>query len=733
MLQPLEGTAELAVKYVNTTNRNIFLTGKAGSGKTTLLHHIVNNTYKNSVVAAPTGIAAINAGGVTLHSLLQLPFGAFIPENHSLPSSNLALHTPRSVLSKFQMSASKREVLKEMELLIIDEVSMLRADLLDCIDHILRHVRKKRNYPFGGVQVLFIGDLNQLPPVVNQQEWQVLSGFYPSIFFFDAHVLQQEKPVYIELNKIYRQSDERFVGLLNRLRENELSHEDVLNLNKFYKKGFSPSPEEGYIHITTHNKKSDQINQIELEKLDAQPFSYTAEIAGHFPENLYPLPEKIIFKEGAQVMFIKNDPAGEGRFYNGQIGQVYTLRDDTIDIKLRDTGEIVHLKPYKWENKKYELNKSTNEIEEEVVGTFEQYPLRLAWSITVHKSQGLTFEKAILDLHKTFAPGQMYVALSRLTSLEGLVLSSPIPSSLLEPDAALKEFGNSKAEEELLQKRLEEDKKAFAQKVAVEIFDFSDLLYELKIHLTSFDKDELRSEKQQYKEWTFNLQNHLVDLQDIAQKYERHLLKTLSRNEANFFEILYERIEKALEYYDKELSEVIEKVKEHRKEIGMKKQVKTYSREVRDIENQLHAKVQKITKGVQLVKSLCREEIPSKKTLRVHKEVAVSTKKAVGATVDHTLKLYREGRRIEEIAEIRDLTSNTIEGHLAKCVANGDVDAKELISGSKLDQIIKVAKMLESDKLGDIKPKLGDEFSYGMIRIAIAHQKYMEKSKSPAD
>jgi ATP-dependent exoDNAse (exonuclease V) alpha subunit len=416
----LDEIAQLAQQFVSNTSRHVFLTGKAGTGKTTLLRHVLSKTHKKTVIAAPTGIAAINAGGVTLHSLFQLPFGAFVPSNFALPFDELnqKIHTPASLMKEQRLSASKRQLIREIELLIIDEVSMLRADLLDAIDLVLKKVRREPNRAFGGVQVLFIGDLYQLPPVIKRDEMSMLHEFYQSMYFFDAQILKNDPPVYLELQTVHRQSDHRFVELLNRIRDQELTEEDQFLLEEHYAYGGQIPETQGHIYLTTHNAKAAAINEERLSLLPTESISFPAQVKGKFDSHLFPNEEKLVLKEGAQVMFIKNDPTGQQRFYNGKIGTIAFLDKNKIVVEI--DGEHISLEKYIWENKRFKVDPSSKEIDEELIGEFSQYPIKLAWAVTVHKSQGLTFDNAILDLEEAFAPGQFYVAMSRLTSLQGL-------------------------------------------------------------------------------------------------------------------------------------------------------------------------------------------------------------------------------------------------------------------------------------------------------------------------
>ncbi|SMG37647.1 Helix-turn-helix domain-containing protein [Marivirga sericea] len=722
--------AKIAVRYVNTTNRLIFLTGKAGSGKTTLLRYIINNTYKNVAVAAPTGIAAINAKGVTLHSLLQLPFGTFIPEDNGVDFSRTSeqINTPKTFLQQFKMYGNKRQIIRNLELLIIDEVSMLRADILDCMDLILRMVRKNPE-PFGGLQIMFIGDLNQLPPVIRQHEWQYLNKYYKTAYFFEALALQKTEMVYIELDKIFRQSDPEFTSILNRLRDNHLSETDIEKLNQHYEKEVEGSQKDGYIHITTHNRKADLLNEKSLKSLDAEERSYKAEIEGDFPENMYPLPEKLNFKLGAQVMFIKNDSSGEARYFNGKIGEISEMHDDTIKVKLKDPKDEVTVERYEWMNQRYSLDKSTNELQEKWLGTFKQFPLKLAWAITVHKSQGLTFEKAILDLSDSFAPGQMYVALSRLTGLEGLILSQPISNIPFELDKTLRQFEDNKKEPEVLNQKLDYDRKAFIFNKVRESFDFQSVMKELNIHLGSFNKGENRSLKQQFANWTSEKKEQLDELNTVGLKFQ----SSLGHYEAkeDYLTELSERVNSAEDYFKPKVKDLFDAFKAHLIDTSNQNKVKAYLKELESITEQLKSKLLQISKTAMLVTAASENRILSKKDLyksstfeeakKDSKDKKKKVKKDKTPTAEISFKLYKEGLNIEKIATKRELVPGTILGHLAKYIESGDIDATDLIDATKLDQICQVMELDEVKGSADVKARLGDEFTYNEIKIAWGH------------
>ena len=453
---------ELAFDYVSNTNKNIFLTGKAGTGKTTFLQKLKQESIKRMAVVAPTGVAAINAGGMTIHSFFQLPFGLFLPEY------------AQDAARKRNFRQEKIRLLRSLDLLVIDEISMVRADLLDAVDDVLRRY-KDRQRPFGGVQLLMIGDLHQLPPVVKDEDWELMRTHYDTPYFFSSKALQQSDPVAIELKHIFRQSDLFFIELLNKVRDNQLDEEVLEKLNSRYLPDFEVNAKESYITLTSHNATAQSINAENLAAISGAIHRFKAEIKGDFPAHAFPTEETLELKEGAQVMFVKNDISRDKRYYNGKIGQIAEIKKDTIYIKCPDEEDMILVTPVEWTNVKYTLNEQTKEVTEEVIGSFLQYPLRLAWAITIHKSQGLTFERAIIDAQSAFAHGQVYVALSRCKSFEGIVLRSPIDYSSVKTDTKVKNYTEAADQNAPDEAHLHQSKRDFQQSLILESFDFNTL------------------------------------------------------------------------------------------------------------------------------------------------------------------------------------------------------------------------------------------------------------------
>lgn len=464
---------KLALEFVQHTNNNIFLTGKAGTGKTTFLRNLHSHTPKRMIVVAPTGVAAINAGGVTIHSFFQLPFTPYIPEV-GVKTREGDQKDDGNGRFAHKIRKNKIKLIRSLDLLIIDEISMVRSDLLDAIDEVLRKYRRT-DKPFGGVQLLMIGDLHQLAPVIKHDEWSMISSYYESAYFFSSNALKKTDFTTVELKHIYRQADEKFIKILGEIRDNKLTQESVEALNERYKPNFEPEKEEGYITLTTHNRIAGTINESRLEKLKNRSRKFIAEVSKDFPPFMFPTEEILQLKVGAQVMFIKNDPSFDKLYYNGKIGTIMRFEDDIIYVQCDDDYQEIAVKPELWENVKYKLNEKTKEIEEDVVGSFEQYPLKLAWAITVHKSQGLTFEKAVIDVNSAFAFGQVYVALSRCKSLEGLVLISKLSPNSIKSDTTVKQFDDDAKENAPDEDKLEIARKKYQQELLLELFNFESI------------------------------------------------------------------------------------------------------------------------------------------------------------------------------------------------------------------------------------------------------------------
>jgi hypothetical protein len=461
---PKNPELELAIQFIEKTDRNLFITGKAGTGKTTFLHKIKQESLKRMVIVAPTGVAAINAKGVTIHSFFQMPFGPILP--NQIANTN----------QQRKFSKTKIDIIKSLDLIIIDEISMVRADLLDGIDQVMRRY-KNRNKVFGGAQILMIGDLQQLAPVVKPHEWSLLQQYYNTVYFFSSKAYQEANVVSIELKHIYRQKNEDFIKILNEIRTNTLSDASAEILNKNYNPSFSPTKEEGYITLTTHNNRANLINDSELNKLKIKSTFFKAEISGKFSENAYPNAERLELKVGAQVMFLKNDSSTDKRYYNGKIGIITAISKETVTVQCPNEPDEIVTEKETWSNINYSINEETKAIKEEMIGAFSQIPLRLAWAITIHKSQGLTFERAIIDAEASFAHGQTYVALSRCTSLEGLVLKTPITSSAIINDNTVSIFNESVEENHPDESILNESEKYFQLNLISEILDYQPLLY----------------------------------------------------------------------------------------------------------------------------------------------------------------------------------------------------------------------------------------------------------------
>ncbi|THU41995.1 helicase [Niastella caeni] len=734
---------QLAVRFVNQTNRHIFLTGKAGTGKTTFLKYIRENTFKKMAVVAPTGVAAINAGGVTLHSFFQLPHGSFIPVQQSGWNSNNTFNTPHTLLKNLRLTNDKKLLLQELELLIIDEVSMLRADILDEIDCILRHFRRRLQEPFGGVQMLYIGDLFQLPPVVKNEEWDVLRQHYRSPFFFDAQALQQYPPLYLELKKIYRQHEHDFIRVLNNIRNNKTTPEDLALLHNHYMPGYECPDNESYITLTTHNARADTINQNQLNKLATDICECKAEISGDFNERAYPVDLILQLKEGAQIMFVKNDKGESRRFYNGKIGTISKINGEEIFVRLEGDEHDMLLEKETWRNIRYQYNNEEDKIEEEEVGSFKQYPVRLAWAITIHKSQGLTFEKAIIDAGASFAPGQVYVALSRLTSLSGLVLYSRIHPSSINTDTRVLEFTRLEKEEDQLAQELQQQQKIYITRSLLQTFDWLKLAEGMQMHFEEYENRQL-PDKNTCVLWAKKVLEAVLKQQEMAEKFTRQLEQLLPNAPQDGYQFLHQRVSAGSAYFLQGMEEMENSIKTHIGEIKVKTKAKKYITTLHQLCLLPQRKKQQLNQAVQITEALVKGvnatdllnlvgEHKKTEEIKTAEEIGKKmVKPQKGDSHRISLQLFKEGKTLAEIATLRELAPSTIEGHLASFIKTGEIDIKEIVAENKIAIILQAVEELNLPTAATtpVKEKLGDEFSYGEIRAVLNYREWLQVNKA---
>jgi hypothetical protein len=750
---------ETAAAFVNSTGSHIFLTGKAGTGKTTFLRSLGERTHKRFAIVAPTGIAALNAGGATIHSMFQLPLGTFLPDR--TPSGQFTaetnIYTQFTLSRNHPISSAKKQVLRSIDLLIIDEVSMLRADVLDAIDYRMRSVRGNFTRAFGGVQVLMIGDLFQLPPIVKDHEWGLLKRYYHSAHFFEAKALQSEGFVYIELDKIYRQSDQRFIDLLNNLRENQTTTEDVELLNSFYRPQADAA--EGIITLTTHNYKADEMNMAQLRRLKGESSVYYAEVDGDFPESMYPLPQKLELKEGAQVMFVRNDSNG-GRFFNGMLATVCELDERAIKVRVIDSGLVLDVPREQWENKKYTVSASTRDLDEEVVGTFSQFPIKLAWAVTVHKSQGLTFDRAVIDVGQAFASGQVYVALSRLRSLEGLILKTRIDPAVISNDALVVNFSKTKHALSQLQEMLQERRIHYIHDLIAGTFLFTHLIQDLDRIVKEGDATS-EFDDPSMKPLLQVLREALHAEEANTSKFVQQLRYLLQQEE---HEALRERLEKGSVYYTGLLSSHIAGLLLHMQQIQWRTGVKTYLATLGEVDQLLMKKYEDIMKAQIIIQGLLSQSnFIDVSIIDKHREVlrtswlesarrdaaasrssaaenegnypvrkkgrksraglsasrsSTSTKKD---TVEHSLELFRSGKSLEEIAAERSLAVSTVESHLAKAIATSRLELSDYVATDESAEIEAAISEYGTDGLRGVFDALDGKYSFGKLRAVSAH------------
>jgi len=597
---------------------------------------------------------------------------------------------------------------------------------------------------------LFIGDMLQLPPVVKDDEWRFLRSHYKTAFFFDAQVLQQNKPLYIELEKIYRQADNTFIEVLNNLRNNQVTKKDIELLNSYYKPNFKSSLTDNYIYLTTHNNKADSLNRESLKSIEGQSYFFKAEISGDFNEYAYPVEENLELKKGAQIMFLKNDPTGAQRFFNGKIGIISYINSKEIEVSFNDSTKPFIIEKHEWQNIKYALNEATNEIEEKINGTFTHYPIKLAWAITVHKSQGLTFTKAIIDIGNAFAPGQVYVALSRLTSLEGLILSSPINLNSLNVDESISMYSSTKDSTEVLTELLEKESMSFFQNYVIQCFNFSNLNHQLTSHIESYQKDEQKSSKQKHFKWAYELKNQVEATRQVADKFLNQLKQIFESKTEDYKQQLQTRIIAAKNHFSPILKQYSKTVLKQIEVLQSEKKVKAYLQELADLDSLFFKQLQLINKAEAMVQSandnseFSKEKINTssenkeriaelgtiiyipKGRKREHKKTEVVKKEKIN-TKELSYNLYKQGKKVEEIAKERSMAIITIEGHLAHYVSLGLIDVKQFVELEKMNNIITASKTLTTPLLSDIKNLLGDEYSYSEIKFAVAYHANSKK------
>lgn len=702
-----------AWSFVNYTQENIFLTGNAGTGKTTFLHHLKSNCNKNKAILAPTGVAAINAGGVTIHSFFQLPFGSFIPDEHpQWNNPNSRTYNKQSLFRNLRLRKKQREIIKNLELLIIDEVSMVRADLLDAIDITLKGVRRNHNKPFGGVQVVFIGDLFQLPPVVKDEEWSVLQEYYPSPFFFHAQVLQSKQPITIELKKIYRQkNDLTFIEILNKIRFNTIEYHDLEILNQQVCNNLDFSSKERPITLTTHNYKADAINQEELDALKSPLIKINAIVKDNFPEHSYPAEYTLQLKMGAQVMFIKNDKGEERKYFNGKVGKISKInkQEEYIEVTCPGDEEPIKLNLEQWDNIRYEYDEKKDEITEKKIGSFSQFPIRLAWAVTIHKSQGLTFDEAYIDLSQAFAPGQAYVALSRLTNLEGLRLLNPIHRHHILTEKIVLDFFESQVNPDEIGNSLQNAQKDYIIKQCLYCYDFKELTEELRNHTASYSKKNIEDVKAAF-EWGQSLLPTVFELIETSDKYSRFLHSNLIFNGEIDWEFLHQKNNNAIKYFEKHLIDVLSTKFLNQIDLYKNNSLhRSYIKELTGFIKQFENKIKIIAYTPHLLDAIenpdlqmkalaeffaIKNEVETKVHIQGKTSEKISKKeepkKEKISSSQISLQLFQEGKSIEEIARIRKMKTTTIHGHLVQSYPAYGLHIDDLVDANIRRQIVKI-------------------------------------------
>jgi hypothetical protein len=820
---------KLAMAFIQDTANHIFLTGKAGTGKTTFLEQLKGKSSKRMIITAPTGVAAINAGGVTLHSFFQLPFGPFIPGSENNEQNRERM---------FRFSRKKKQIIQSLDLLIIDEISMVRADLLDRVDATLR-IHRRNEQPFGGLQLLMIGDLHQLPPVIKQEEWEMLRNYYASVYFFSSHALAKTELINIELKHVYRQSDAHFIELLNRVRNNRLDAESLAALNQRYVKDFVPEEDQGYITMSTHNNSADAINRSRFSALKGKSFRFDAEIKGDFPEQSYPAPVSLYLKVGAQVMFLRNDPSPDKEYYNGKIGKITKIASEYVHVSCPGDSKEIVVEHLEWDNIKYSVNQEIMEVQEEITGSFEQFPLKLAWAITIHKSQGLTFDKALIDVSSAFAHGQVYVALSRCKSFEGMTLSAPIPSSGIDADEVVVNFTEKAGQNPPSEQQLQAAKISYQQKLLLECFNFQLLKGRLSYlgrllsgnigviriygisdiqeiqnialeqiftvsekfrqQLQGVFTDQSLPESDAYtKERTSKASQWFIEKFSLAFKdlvynfyidtdnkdLDKRISNALNNFKQEFF-IKFAAVQSCEKGFaaSKYLSAICkaqldfspEKMKKAQEAFYTESQIeheelfqelnswRAHRAEQENIERFqiLHQRVliqiavtlpdnrvdllkirgigkktfEKYGKDILTIVGAYRKKygidkviIPDiKETPGTGTKAPTSTE--VSDTKQITFNMFNKGLSIAEIAKERGLVESTIEGHLCLFVEQGTIDINKILSPDQQKEIESCLAGVTDNSLKTVRNKLEERYSYGEIKVMIAHRNYKEQKE----
>jgi ATP-dependent exoDNAse (exonuclease V) alpha subunit len=701
---------------IEYTSRSVFLTGKAGTGKTTFLNEFVKKTKKKHIVVAPTGIAAINAGGVTIHSMFGLPLRTFLPTTDRIDSS--LANNIIDLQQHFKYRKDKLKLLREVEVLIIDEVSMLRADVLDMMDFSLRFIRRN-NQRFGGVQMLFIGDLYQLPPVVRDEH--VLKMFYNSPFFFDSLAIKDIPLLTIELTKVYRQTDQEFLEILNAIRDGDVANIDFDHLNERYDPGFEAG-EEPYVYLCSHNKMADDINQEKLKDIKVSPKSYEAKLFGEFKENQFPNEQFLELKVGAQVMFIRNDITGEKKYFNGKLGEISSLDENEVKVILEGSEREITVKREVWEQKKYSLDTDKN-IKEEVLGSFEQFPIKLAWAVTIHKSQGLTFDKVIIDAGKSFTAGQVYVALSRCRTLEGIILKSKITPEVIFKDNRILKFQGETQANDNVESILNQEKYDYSIRKVLRTVDCQWFLKEVEQwnNLSIVTKSIDRTKSSQL---YLQLKRDVLNLGKIFEKLERIIFQKVNlfiEKKEDWSEI-ESKSKGAVNFFFTEIRDkVFNPLKEFYAEIKGAKGLKQYNEELKnwleDIEEYLNS-----LKEIHLLETKLLDE-------KNDKEVSMKIAKVPSQVL--TFQLFEQGKTISEIAMERGLVKETVIGHLAKFAEQGLLDIARVITSDKIKAFKEMFHRDPKENLTDWKTALPNDFEFNEIRILINHFTYQkEKDRS---